>query len=281
MKLAILSDIHANLPALHAALADVDRWQPDVLVFAGDLINRGPRPLECLDIVWQRRRAGAWVTRGNHEDYILENTLPDLQRTPIEVELYLSSTWTHDRLNGNLRDLALLPFAAQVAAPSGQRVYITHASPRALNDGIYTQQSDSDVRQRLPNPRPAVMVVGHTHRPLIRTVDDTLIVNAGSVGTPFDSDPRLSYARLTHSTSGWQAEIVRLPYDRDQTERDYDSTGYAPECGPIVALMRQEWREARPIYPYWYQKYHEAALAGKIGLWDSVREYLPTPEVTR
>ena len=73
MKLAVLSDIHGNWPALEAAAADIDAWQPDLVVVNGDVVNDGPRSLECWNYVAGRRNRDGWVVlRGNHEEYVAE-----------------------------------------------------------------------------------------------------------------------------------------------------------------------------------------------------------------
>ncbi|NTU66001.1 MAG: metallophosphoesterase, partial [Chloroflexi bacterium] len=70
MKLAVLADIHSNWRALQAVADHIEQWQPDRVVVAGDVINRGPRPVECADFILAR--GWAWV-RGNHEEYVLSH----------------------------------------------------------------------------------------------------------------------------------------------------------------------------------------------------------------
>ncbi|NJM39988.1 MAG: metallophosphoesterase, partial [Anaerolineae bacterium] len=78
MKLAILADIHANSVALQEVVAHIDRWKPELVIVAGDIVNRGPRPAECLALVQQRRQTDGWlVVRGNHEDYVVGQSKPD------------------------------------------------------------------------------------------------------------------------------------------------------------------------------------------------------------
>ena len=73
MKLALVADVHANLPALQTVLADVDRWRPDLVVVLGDMINRGPHPRQCYDLIRARAASPAWhLLAGNHEDYVLD-----------------------------------------------------------------------------------------------------------------------------------------------------------------------------------------------------------------
>ena len=73
MKIAVISDIHGNIPALETVTADIEQWQPDCVVVDGDIVNRGPRSREALEWVLARHESDAWqLVRGNHEDYILE-----------------------------------------------------------------------------------------------------------------------------------------------------------------------------------------------------------------
>ncbi|HEX7974983.1 MAG TPA: metallophosphoesterase, partial [Anaerolineales bacterium] len=73
MKLAVLADIHANYVALQAVAAHIQAWQPDAVIVAGDVINRGPRPAECLHFVLEKEKTEGWrLVRGNHEDYVID-----------------------------------------------------------------------------------------------------------------------------------------------------------------------------------------------------------------
>ena len=77
MKLAVIADIHANLPALRAVLDHVDAWQPDAVVVAGDIVNRG-LGAECLRLVLERQRLAGWrLVLGNHEEYVIAQSRPD------------------------------------------------------------------------------------------------------------------------------------------------------------------------------------------------------------
>src|SRR5512141_1655082 len=103
MKLAILSDVHANLAALEAVVADIDRWQPDRVIVGGDVINRGPRPRECLDLVLNRVRTHGWqCVLGNHEEYVLTHSAPGAPRSGLRFELHRNSFWTYQRVQTDL-----------------------------------------------------------------------------------------------------------------------------------------------------------------------------------
>lgn len=274
MKIAVLSDIHGNLPALQTTTQDIEAWQPDLVVVDGDIVNRGPLSLDCLEFVQAKQRTADWrVVRGNHEDYLLACDRPDAPRSGPEYELWRFAFWAHDQLNGHLAVLQTLPNQFSWTAPDGSEFRVVHASMRNNRDGIYADSSDDVLYQQIA-PVPGVFVTAHTHRPLIRRFNDSLVVNVGSVGAPFDRDTRASYGRFLWTHDGWQSEIIRLPYDVAQTERDYVESGFLDEAGPLAQLMLVELRRAGGLIYRWAKRYQDAVLAEEIDLADSVRELL-------
>lgn len=274
MKIAVLTDIHANQPAMEAVSQHLEVWRPDRIAVGGDIVNRGPHPVECLTFVQDKIQQENWqVVQGNHEEYVISQAAPDAPRSGPAFDLLRHSYWTYQRLNGQLADLERMPFQVSIAGPDGREVRIVHASMRGNRDGIYPETTDQELRQKIA-PAPAVLVVGHTHHPLIRQVDQTLVVNAGSVGAPFDGDRRASYAQLTWHGGRWQAEIVRLEYDLRQAEQAFFDSGYIIEAGPVARLMMAEFRKARPHIFTWYRRYEEDILGGRITVGEAVDEFL-------
>lgn len=281
MKIAVLSDIHGNLPALQSVAADVASWQPDLVVVNGDIVNRGPCSLACLNFVRHKAQHEGWqLLRGNHEDFVLACANPNRPRSGPKYELIRFALWSHEQLNGHMAMLSALPDHYSWTAPDGSEIRITHGSMTNNRDGIYPHSSDEEIRHQIA-PAPSVFVTGHTHRALIRQVDETLVVNVGSVGAPFDGDWRPSYGRFQwQPASGWQADIVRLNYDQQAIERDYVESGFLAEAGPFAQLMLIELRLARGLIFRWIQQYQEKVLAGTLDMESSVR-YLLQDETIR
>jgi hypothetical protein len=144
---------------------------------------------------------------------------------------------------------------------------------RNNRDGIYPMTLDDQLREQIA-PAPAVFVTGHTHRPLMRRLDNTLVVNIGSVGSSFDGDRRAAYGQFTCRGGCWAAEIVRLDYDYDQIERDYVQSGFLEEGGALAQLMLVELRKARGLIHRWASEYEESVLSGRVTLEESVRMVL-------
>ena len=163
-------------------------------------------------------RRGWELLRGNHEEYVIEQTLPDAPRHGPLAQLQQLSFWTLGQLNGEIGRLEQMPPACEFDGPDGRPVRIYHASSLGSRVGIWPDSSPDKVRARIA-PAPALFGTGHTHLPLIRRVDDTLLVNSGSVGSPCDGDLRASYAQVEFRPGGWEARIVRVSYDREQMAR--------------------------------------------------------------
>jgi hypothetical protein len=185
----------------------------------------------------------------------------------------LSSYWTFAQLDGAVPALEQLPFDVTMTAPDESVVRCTHASMRGNRDGIYPGTPIEKVRSQIA-PAPAVFCTAHTHRPLVRQVDATLVVNSGAAGTTFDGDTRASYVQLTWQQGKWQAAIIRLPYDRRGAARDFATSGYLAEGGALVKIFYYEWLLARPMINEWARHHEEAVLAGAESLSASVDAFL-------
>lgn len=274
MKIAVLADIHSNLPALEAVAADIAAWRPDRVIMAGDVINRGPRPLACLRFVQSRQREAGWqVVLGNHEDYVLQQGRADAARSGPEFEIYRNSYWTYKRLGPAVDHLATMPFQVSFAGPDGREVRVVHASMAGTGTGIFPKTTAAELRARIAPP-PAVLCVGHTHYPLIREIDDTLVINVGSVGMPFDADRRAAYGRLTWTKGQWRPEIVRLDYAHDRVEADFYESGFVDEAGPLTKIMLVEFRQARSHLHLWMHHFAGPVLAGELSIGEAVTRYL-------
>ena len=280
MKIAVLSDIHGNVPALRAVVDDINGWEPDQVVVNGDIVNRGPCSSTCLDFVLKRQIEDNWhILSGNHEKYLLFCATPDFITEGPLFELNRFAYWTCQQLNGSIAQLANFPEQFSWWAPDGSEFRVRHASMRSNRDGLYAELSDEAMERRIA-PAPAVFVTGHTHQAFMREVNNTLVVNAGSAGAPFDLDWRPSYGRFSWSEqAGWDAEIRRIPYDRSLIEKDYVRSGFLDGAGPLAQLMLVELRRARGLIFRWAEQYEKGVLEGEISMEQSVKNILLEEDV--
>lgn len=274
MKLAVLADIHANLPALQSVIDHIERWQPDQVIVAGDIVNRGPSPLACLQQVQAKVQDEGWlVVCGNHEEYILN--VADKRDTLSQpmLEMLRFTDWTAQKLSQHLATLDALPFQQSLTAPNGLEVRIVHASMLSNRDGVFPRTTDAELRQKIAPP-PALLCVGHTHWPLVRHVDDTIVVNVGAVGLPFDQDTRASYAQISWHHGAWHPEIIRLAYDHQQAIQDFTETNFIVEGGPLATLILDELHHARSNLYRWTAQYQAPILAGEISIATAAEQFM-------
>ncbi len=279
MKVAVLSDIHGNMPALRAVASHIDAWSPDLVIVGGDIINRGPMSGDCLDWLLERQAAHGWrLLRGNHEQMVLECSDPDKPASGPGFEIARFAHFALDQVAGRVEELRLLPDMIERPSSDGQLLRIVHASMHSNRDGIYPLTEDEDIRRKIA-PAPAVFVTGHTHRPLMRWIDQTLVVNIGSVGSSFDGDRRAGYGRFFWDGRKWTSEVVRIKYDYQQIEADYVRSGFLAEGGALAQLMLVELRKAQGLIFRWASRYEQAVLQGNMTLEQSVRNILCDEDV--
>lgn len=277
MKIAVLADIHGFYEALEVVAEHIDAWQPDLVVVAGDIINRGPDSRRCWEYVAGRRDEAGWqVIYGNHEEYVLAHAEPGATRSGPRFELFRMAYWTLAQIGpAHTAAVRALPFAFESFNGRAHPVLrVTHASDESTRHGIYPDTHADELAERIHTPRPDVFVVGHTHRALVRQFGDTLVANTGSVGQPFDHDPRATYAQITHSYGRWQARIVRLDVDRQAIERRFVESGQLGEAGALARVFHREWQLCRPVLPCFMRDWEQPIMDGRVTVDAAVDAFL-------
>jgi putative phosphoesterase len=272
MKIALFADIHANLVALQTITEHLERWRPDLTFVLGDVVNRGPRPAECLRFVLDKQQKNGWLLlRGNHEEYVMSHAAQTY--TGVEAQLYSNSRWTYEQLGRDVSALQAWPFSMNHTYPHW-KLRVAHASMRHNRDGVYVETPDETLKEQIGQRPPTAFVVGHTHKPLIRQLNGTTVINVGSAGLPFDGDPRVCYAQVEIQGDQWKADLVRLDYDRERAEKDFVETGFMENSGAMARLIQKELRLARSQIAEWATAYEKQVLAGEIEINESVTKFL-------
>ena len=223
MRILVVSDIHANWPAL-AAINEPH----DVCLFLGDLVDYGCDPVPCLD--WVRSHATHSI-RGNHDHGAAQDVAVN---GGLGFKYLTGATRPLTRaLIGpdGLRFLAGLPVTRSVTL-DGRRFLLVHATPRDPLDEFAPPDPEFWAR-RLEGVRADVVCVGHTHHPFAFDIDGTLVVNPGSVGLPRDGDPRAGYAVI----EGANVELKRVEYPIEEAVRCVEESPLPDRAKEILAAV--------------------------------------------
>jgi putative phosphoesterase len=209
MRLAIFSDIHGNLQALDAVLADIHAQKPDAIYCLGDLVGYGAAPNE----VTARIRAEKIPTvMGNYDDGVgfERDECGCAYRDPIDQELGdRSLAWTKARTTAENKAFLRTLLKEIRFEADGTRILLVHGSPRRLNEYLFEDRPISSFQRLAAASNADVIVFGHTHKPYEKDVDGVLFVNDGSVGKPKDLDWRACYIVVEHGA----ATFRRVEYD--------------------------------------------------------------------
>jgi predicted phosphodiesterase len=228
MRYALISDIHANLPALEAVLEHLGA-QPDVAAtyHLGDLVGYAPWPNETVALIRGAKIAGV---AGNYDSTVgsgYKHCGCRYEDARQEELSHLSYSWTREHVSPETRAyLAGLPFRIDLSPGgghiSGPRVILVHGTP-TLNTLYWTEDRSDEFALKmagLAGAKPGdVIAFGHTHLPWHREVGGIHFVNTGSVGRPKDGDWRAGYVLLDAGSGPVQVKNVRVEYDVDRAMR--------------------------------------------------------------
>jgi predicted phosphodiesterase len=209
MRVAILADIHGNLPACEAVLEDIARVAPDYIVAAGDLALRGAHPRETVELLFDRCHA---LIMGNTDCYLAGHYLGGAYRERDHWKTELLQ-WTRDQLGETwLKRLGAMPFSTRYSPRRGQDLFVCHANPRNLEDSLDPTLDENTVRRYFQHLDAAACAFGHLHVPYRRRVGRLLIADVASAGIPRDGDLRPAYGVFTFTPRGWRVQIRRVRY---------------------------------------------------------------------
>jgi putative phosphoesterase len=235
---AVITDIHANLPALEAALARIDELGIEQVYCGGDLVGYGPHPNEVVALIAEREIPAIY---GNY-DYAIARDLEDCgcaYITPHDRELGQESVlWTLAHTDQTSKDfMRELPF--DLRFPVGATgVHLVHGSPRKVNEYLF-EDKPARLYERLADAETGdVLVFGHTHKPWVRSYGGVRFVNCGSVGKPKDGDPRGAFAILSATDTGVEVTIERVEYDAQAVAREVAASGLPAEYADKLLAAR-------------------------------------------
>lgn len=240
-RLAALSDIHGNLPALQAVMRDMEPFEVDHVVVAGDSVCWGPFSRQVVDILNER---GWAFLRGNNEYYLLDY---DTARAPKHWSAFTMPAFIHTQLDGGcLNRIASLPDALVLRFRDAAPIRVFHGVPDnpwiAINPGSSARQ----IQTWLRGVAETTIIAGHSHIAMERRIDGWHIFNPGAVGVPLDGDFSASYMILDGNEGGWELTAHRrVPFDYAAIYVEFERQRFAERCGIAGHLVIEEFRAAR------------------------------------
>lgn len=241
MTIALFSDIHANLPALEACLASIDKHKPDAVFCLGDLVGYNIWPNEVIAEV---RRRGIPTISGNY-DFGIGRTSDDCgcaYKTDEEKSMGAVSISYTNRIVGEeeRQYLRTLPAQIRVAfqvSTDKLNLLLVHGSPRRINEYLFEDRDEKSMLRIMEAADADIMCFGHTHKPYYRVLEQEgrfrHAINTGSVGKPKDGNPRGCYVLLTinEQSAVTNREAVHVAFVR--FEYDIEKAAKAIEDSPL------------------------------------------------
>jgi predicted phosphodiesterase len=286
-RLAILADIHGNLPALEAVLADLAPLGVDQIIVAGDVINWGPHSAEVM----ARVAAAGWpVIRGNNEFYLLDYETPRAPAAWADRRHWSMLPWLQQQLAGQWQTvIAGWPDRLSLRFRDAPPVRVVHGSPRRNTEPMWPISTEAELAVMLAEVEEQTVISAHTHLPLDRWVPGRpdgaawQVLNPGSVGAPLDGQHCARYLVLEGNADGWQGQPRAVPLDPAPILREFERQGFSERCGVVGELVLREHAHARiELLPFlnWRQAHHpgqplDAALLAEYDQVDPFPYVLP------
>ena len=233
MRIAIISDIHANLEALEKALEIIEENEADEVICLGDIIGYGSNPNECIELV---RNVTEHVLLGNHDEAAI-----DLSRTEyFNPFARIAAEWTHKTLTADHREfIEHLPYTVE-----RRGVLFVHSSPYQPEEWHYIL-SPADAQFNFSYFPQPICFIGHSHVPGLfcediwtRELDrnNKFIINVGSIGQPRDNDWRLSFGIL--DTENWTYSNIRSEYNAKRAGEKIRKAGLPKALAERILIGR-------------------------------------------
>jgi putative phosphoesterase len=227
LRIALLGDIHGNLAALEAALADVKKARPDLIAVTGDLVMNGPRPADVVERLRGAEGEGALIVQGNTDvavaDFDYAAAFPWLDDVPGPQRA--AAEWAHEQLSDEqLEWIRRLPSERRIRSDETLAL-VCHGSPGSQTEGLSADLDPSATLRLVTRTDALAICCGHTHVAEVREVGRKVIVNAGSCGYAFDGDPGASWAIVKLDGEEITADLKRTAYDAQAVSDELSARG--------------------------------------------------------
>jgi putative phosphoesterase len=242
MRIATISDMHGNAVAFEAVVDDLKKQSPDAIIFLGDAVMRGPQPAECVELLYSLNPLVA--VRGNYDHMFTRFPKPDWKPQDARQEMVFHA-FEYDLNYLSQEDQQWLGNLAMEdrSDVNGTQIECYHAAPDSLIEVTYPWAPLDDLDKLHRDEKTKLVLFGHVHHAFVRQARGRLVVNSGSIGTPFDGDNRASYAVIDIEKDDIAVQLRRVSYDIDKAIRIAKERSM-----PNVELFEYALKYAR--YPY-------------------------------
>lgn len=268
MQIALLADIHGNLPALQAVLADMAEQGIQKLAVAGDLIG-GPRPNETLALLRERR---AHLILGNGDRYLLRYSRGEAPLYWYTQAAFAAIRWQFRQCSREtLEYLAALPEQLVIRDGLAPQIRLVHGSHRDMEEGLFPMEKPERLTAALASTSEPVLACGHTHQAWWLRRGERLAVNPGAVGCPLDGQIGAQYAILSWADGLWEVEQRLVAYDLNHARAAFRDSGFLEAGGGFARACLNSIESGRDVTrAFLDHARHVADEAGFIG-----SEYVP------
>lgn len=271
-RLAILSDLHGNLPALEAVFSDLHNHEIDHVIVPGDVISFGPFSRQVAEYVLKN---GCSVIRGNNELFLTDYKTPRAPEEWNDPIQYAPTAWLDSQFDHKLKTIiGSWPDSLNLRFRDAPPIRVFHGTPHSSWEPIYWTMKDDEIEKHLNGVEEEFVICGHTHLPLNRQVGKWRIFNPGSVGVPLDGIFSASYMVLHGDEHGWLPSFQRVPFDYAPVFEEFERSGYNKESGPIGRLVVEIYRQARPLMGF--IRWRDRFKPGTPLTYELVDEFLAT-----
>jgi len=260
MRIAVLADIHGNMPALEAVLANLQPLQVDGMIVAGDMVT-GPNSVEVLNRLQDLR---AWMIRGNNENYLVRFENGDAPDWWYTARQWAVMRWVYQQMDSMSLDLIKsLPDERVIAFPGKDAIRVVHGSLDDPSEHLFPEQGHEALDRTLARINEPVLACGHSHIPWQEMRDGCLAFNPGAVCGPLNGYKGTQYALLNWKGDGWELEFRQLEYDFSLVRKEFEDTGMLKEGGAFArAYLQDVLSGTNHTAKFLDHAYRQAAQAG-------------------
>lgn len=233
MKLAIFSDVHANIAALEEVVVNIEGKNVEQIICAGDLVGYAPFPNEVIDLMKLKHIP---CVMGNYDDGVGNQRLVcgcDYKDEHAQRLGEQSIVWSKENTSEENKDyLRNLPHEIRLEI-GNKKILVVHGSPKRLNEYLHKDISDDYLEALLNEEEVDVLICGHTHVPYHKELKSGHVINVGSVGKPKHGNPSAVYA-LVEVNEKVNVEFIEVTYDVESTALAIENSALPNEFANIL-----------------------------------------------